>query len=145
MTTSRLKDGGSSLLTALALLVAGCGGGDQGSTTSTGSDTKPTRGFGTATVRTVRVVNGCRIEPHTICPNADLSGISIYRARLDDAILRGAHLDNADLSRATFDRADLTGADLSGATVNRGTAFNGAKFENTVCPNGAGVTSPESC
>jgi uncharacterized protein YjbI with pentapeptide repeats len=209
MTTGRLKACGCLLLAALALPAAGCGGGEQGPASTSGSDTTPRRGFDA-------VVRGCRIEPDTQCPAADLIGVNLSyadlnhanlsdadlwravlnhanlshadlrAARLADARLRHANLSGADLENADVRDARLVSADFSNANlvnadfrnalyndlVSRDWAatnfsnadlrranlktsetirgewqpnFTGAKFEDTVCPNGTVVTSPQSC
>jgi hypothetical protein len=57
--------------------------------------------------RSVWVVNGCRIEPKTSRPHANLTG-----AKLREANLSGANLPGADLSGAGLMYANLSGADI---------------------------------
>jgi uncharacterized protein YjbI with pentapeptide repeats len=168
VTSGRLHAGAFPLLVALALIVAGCGGGDRGPSAN-GSETKPRRGFEIGTSSTARVINGCRIEPNTSCPDADLGGVDLRDASLNAANLRGATLRRATLLRADLRRAilsganltlanlrnaklggsdlsgaDLSGADLSGAVLS-GANLSGATFDFTTCPNGFRATSPDTC
>ena len=50
---------------------------------------------------------------------SDLSGISGFRAKFVNTVMREAKLDGAKLSEADFTKADLTGASLAGADLRR--------------------------
>lgn len=50
----------------------------------------------------VLAINGCRIEPNTVCPRANLSGANLSGANLRGADLRWANLIDADLSEANL-------------------------------------------
>ncbi len=81
----------------------------------------------------VKVINGCRIEPGTQCPRADLrradltgadlvyaylSGADLTGANLWGANLSGANLRGANLRGVNLPYADLSGADLSGVNLS---------------------------
>ncbi len=66
----------------------------------------------------VKVINGCRIEPNTRCPRADLSGADLRNADLSGAVLTAANLQNAELDSAELRDAILWAADLSGANLS---------------------------
>ena len=103
----------------------------------------------------VRVNDGCRIEPRTQCPGANLSrtnleGVFLIEADLSGANLRGSLLTGADLSAANLSgailwganlsdadlsNANLTGADLTGADLRRA-GLSGTQFCNTTMPDG---------
>ena len=51
------------------------------------------------------------------CPDCNLEGVDLKKARLVEANLVGANLSGADLSGANLRRANLTGANLSGAKL----------------------------
>jgi len=51
------------------------------------------------------------------CPDCNLAGVDLKKARLVEANLAGADLSGADLSGANLRRANLTGANLSGAKL----------------------------
>src|SRR5690606_39206358 len=55
-------------------------------------------------------INGCTIQPRTVCPAADLAGAELSMARL-----RGANLSGANLAGANLRLVDLRDADLSHA------------------------------
>lgn len=111
---------------AVVAVMAACGG--QGD----GRAVEPTSSVAVRQAAdAVQVVNGCRIEPNTRCPGADLisltaweadlSGADLSRANMYKVSLSGANLSGANLSRAVLWGADLVdtdlrGADLSGAT-----------------------------
>jgi pentapeptide repeat protein len=102
----------------LAVGLGACGSDDGGDGTSA---KKPSRGFEQG-----KVVNGCKIEPGTRCPGADLQR----------ANLRGADLTRANLTGAKLQRADLTDADLTGATLfeaNLQGATGGNAREGKMC------------
>jgi uncharacterized protein YjbI with pentapeptide repeats len=65
-----------------------------------------------------RVVNGCLIAPHSICPGVDLHA----------ADLRGANLSGANLRGANLIEADLRGANLRGANLSRAGELGGANL-----------------
>ena len=77
-------------------------------------------------------VNGCKIEPETICPSAELSGSDLNRASLNSADLSGANLTGANVSEANLSGSDLSKANLSNANLQdanlRGTSFRGANL-----------------
>jgi hypothetical protein len=72
---------------------------------------------------TGRVVNGCLIQPFTVCPKANLSGADLSGAKLTAADLTGADLSGADLTFANLSGADLPGADLRRADLRRANLF----------------------
>jgi hypothetical protein len=65
----------------------------------------------------VKVINGCRIEPNTVCLSANLAGADLSAANLWRADLVFANLEEANLRDANLWRADLRGANLSGADL----------------------------
>ncbi|HET8998436.1 MAG TPA: pentapeptide repeat-containing protein [bacterium] len=65
-----------------------------------------------------RVVNGCKIQPQTICTNARLSNANLSGVVLSGANLTGANLSYANLRGAKLSRAKLTGANLSYANLS---------------------------
>jgi hypothetical protein len=77
-----------------ALVLAACGGGSSGSS--------------------VQTIGGCKIESHTSCPGANLSG----------ADLRGATLDHSNLARVALEGADLSDSNLQGATLSSAVITN---------------------
>jgi uncharacterized protein YjbI with pentapeptide repeats len=105
-----------------------------------------------------QVINGCRIEPDTACPgadlrNADLRGVDLTGANLAGADLQGANLEEADfdganLQGADFTLANLTDAKLDGADLRDAILtdanLEGVSYNRTTCPNGA-VTNGPSC
>jgi hypothetical protein len=102
---------------------------------------------------TGRVVNGCLIQPFTVCisPRANLSGADLHQANLTGADLSGADLSGANLNFANLSGADLPGTDLSGADLRRtnltkadlraadltGADLSGAHFCRTTMPDGS--------
>lgn len=65
----------------------------------------------------VQIINGCRIEPNTSCPRADLSGANLAREDLSGANLAGANLTGAWMGGTRMSSANLTGANLTGADL----------------------------
>ena len=62
-------------------------------------------------------INGCVIEPYTVCEYADLSYANLRGASLQVANLYYADLYNADLRSASLLGANLDGANLDGADM----------------------------
>ena len=86
-----------------------------------------------------QVIAGCRIEPNTRCPGAnlaeaDLSGANLEGAYLQDAILRGAILRGVNLRGARLSAADLSWVNLSGADLS-GAVLRGVRFCGTTMPD----------
>jgi uncharacterized protein YjbI with pentapeptide repeats len=50
---------------------------------------------------------------------SDLTGVSGFKAKFFNAVMREAKLDEAKLSEADFTKADLTGASMAGADLRR--------------------------
>ncbi len=77
-------------------------------------------------------INGCKIEPKTICPNVDLPGANLTRASLNSADMSGANLTGANVSEANLSGADLSNANLANANLRdsnlRGTYFRGVNL-----------------
>jgi hypothetical protein len=63
------------------------------------------------------VINGCVIQPYTVCENANLRYANLYRADLRYANLYRADLRYAYLSYANLSHADLSYANLSYAEL----------------------------
>ena len=63
-------------------------------------------------------INGCKIEPNTQCPQADLSGADLTMAILAGADFEGANLFNAHMPFATLSGANLHGANCRGANLS---------------------------
>lgn len=105
------------LAVVAALAVVGCGGSDEAVAESDvevdAVDGDGAFGF----LGRSQVVKGCRIEPQTRCPNADLSGVRFAMGDLSGADLSGADLSGAELWDVNLSRANLSGANLSGARV----------------------------
>ncbi|HEV2309013.1 MAG TPA: pentapeptide repeat-containing protein [Acidimicrobiia bacterium] len=76
-----------------ALVLAACGGGS---------------------TSTVQTIGGCKIESHTSCPGANLSG----------ADLRGATLDHSNLARVALEGADLSDSSLPGTNLSSAVITN---------------------
>jgi uncharacterized protein YjbI with pentapeptide repeats len=55
---------------------------------------------------------------------SDLTGVSAFRAKLVNAVMREAKLDEAKLSETDFTKADLTGASMAGADLRRARFFD---------------------
>gem|GEM_PF-5473125 len=114
------------------------------------------------------VIAGCRIEPDSQCPNADLrgadlrnqdltrmnlsganlAGADLRHAKLDLANLQQAQLNGADLTRASLQQANLRGADLSGAKLVAiqawGLFAQGAQWQGADLPRRLpGIRPPE--
>ncbi len=68
------------------------------------------------------------------CPDCNLAGVDLKKARLVEANLMGADLSGADLSGANLRRANLTGANLSGAKLIT-TNLSGAILVNSNLSN----------
>lgn len=68
------------------------------------------------------------------CPDCNLAGVDLKKARLVEANLMGANLSKADLSGANLRRANLTGANLSGAKLIT-TNLSGAILVNSNLSN----------
>jgi len=66
----------------------------------------------------VKVINGCRIEEKTVCPNANLAGADLRGAYLTNAHLNGANLQGADLRGAFIHDTHLEGANLKQANLS---------------------------
>ncbi|MDH3859715.1 MAG: pentapeptide repeat-containing protein, partial [Gammaproteobacteria bacterium] len=62
-------------------------------------------------------IEGCVIEPYTVCGDAQLSNANLDHANLTGAMLAGADLSGTNLSTANLSGADLSGADLSSAKL----------------------------
>lgn len=75
----------------------------------------------------ILIWNGCRIEPRTSCPGADLRG-----ANLNGANLRHAYLEGANLRGASLVGADLTRADLRGANLMFADLFLAVMFQTNI-------------
>ena len=98
------------------------------------------------------VVNGCLLQPFTVCVGADLAGAKLAGMNLTGADFTGADLSGADLSgakllNANFTGANLTGANLLGADIT-GAIFLGATMTDAqlpVIPPAAEVTASPFC
>lgn len=55
---------------------------------------------------------------------SDMTGVSGFRAKFVNAVIREAKLDEAKLSEADFTKADLTGASMAGADLRRARFFD---------------------
>lgn len=64
------------------------------------------------------VINGCLIQPYTICIRYALTGASLAGANLTGAQLPLADLSGANLTGANLTAADLTGANLTNTRLN---------------------------
>jgi hypothetical protein len=98
-------------LAAGALVLAACGGGSTPSVTTIG---------------------GCKIQSHTSCPGANLSGADLRGVTLDHSNLSRVAFEGADLSAANLSSSDLESAVLTNATLDRtnlsNTKLNQANF-----------------
>ena len=74
-------------------------------------------------------INGCVIEPYTVCEYADLSYANLSYADLLGANLSYTDLSGANLSNAHLVRVYLVRADLSGANLTNASPIN-ANLEN---------------
>lgn len=79
-----------------------------------------------------QVIDGCKIEPETVCRNANLESAYLFKANLARADLRHVNLEAADLREANLRKTDLTGAlitraDLTGARLQK-SDLDGANF-----------------
>lgn len=70
-------------------------------------------------------VNGCEIQPYTVCEHANLSYANLERANLFGSDLAYANLENADIQLIDLQNSDLDHADL-GWTVFDGASFHGS-------------------
>jgi hypothetical protein len=110
-------------------------------------------------------VNGCKIEPNTVCQGADLSdsdlsgedltganlsGANLTDVDLSDANLTEANLTNARIIDANLDNANLTRTNLEGATIENtalagttrcGTIRTNGTIDDTSCPASGGTTT----
>jgi|GEM_PF-309226 len=75
-------------------------------------------------------IKGCKIEPKTVCNEADLAGQNLRTADLSGAKLVKANLQRANLSYSNLEGADLTGADLRNANL-KNAAIKGAIIKDT--------------
>ena len=100
-------------------------------------------------------IDGCVIEPYTVCEYADLSYANLRGANLDGANLYGANLDGADLSYANLRDAslqvanlyyaDLYNADLSYANLSYAYLYyTDLSYANLSYANLTGLTSYQS-
>jgi len=129
------------LCTGAVLALSGCGGSD------------------------TNEVNGCKIEPNTVCQGADLSGADLSGedltganlsrtdltdADLSDANLTEANLAGARITDANLDDANLTRTNLEGATIQDtdlagttrcGTIRTDGTIDDTSCPSSGGTTT----
>ena len=112
------------LTVAVAMTVVACGGSDETVAEREVEVAAVDDGVVREASDDVPVVNGCRIEPQTQCPGANLSGANLFGANLRDANLSGAKLnraflEGANLEGANLSRAEVVWADLSGANLRR--------------------------
>ncbi|MEX1047382.1 MAG: pentapeptide repeat-containing protein [Actinomycetota bacterium] len=63
------------------------------------------------------VIDGCKIEPETVCRNANLESAYLFKANLARADLRNVNLEGADLREANLRKTDLTGALITRADL----------------------------
>jgi uncharacterized protein YjbI with pentapeptide repeats len=80
-------------------------------------------------------INGCKIQPDTQCPGADLSGADLgaitskgHPGRLL-AKLSGGNFSGANFEDAYMARIDLSGADLTNANLKRANLYQATLFE----------------
>lgn len=80
-------------------------------------------------------INGCKIQPDTQCPGADLSSADLgaitskgHPGRLP-AKLSGGNFSGANFEGAYMARIDLSGADLSNANLKGANLYQAALFE----------------
>ncbi len=76
--------------------------------------------FSQSCQRKTIVLNGCAIQPNTVCIDA----------KLDDLDLSGANLSGANLSGASLMRTNLKGANLKGAILS-GTRISSGNLDRT--------------
>ena len=62
-------------------------------------------------------VNGCVIEPFTVCVDAQLQSADLISTELSGAVLTGADLKGSLLSGVDLSSANLSGADLTNAKL----------------------------
>lgn len=128
----------ATIMCVAALLLASCGNDD---TATPAEDVQRQAG-----ADTLISVDGCRIEPGTACPSADLAGVNLSGANLGYAFLAGSdftgsnltgvNLSGASLESVDFTRANLTGTNFTGADITYA-EFTGATFSNTIMPDGS--------
>jgi uncharacterized protein YjbI with pentapeptide repeats len=89
-------------------------------------------------------INGCKIQPDTQCPGADLSGADLgaitskgHPGRLP-AKLSGGNFSGANFEGAYMARIDLSGADLSNANFRGANLYQATLFEANL--SGANLT-----
>ena len=75
------------------------------------------------------VVNGCAIQPNTVCIDANLEDLDLSGANLS-----GANLSGSSLIRTNLKRANLKGAILSGTTIALGNVYR-TNFKNSYIYN----------
>jgi len=111
-----------------------------------------------------RVINGCVIEPGTVCKNAPLAGVSLVGedlsgADFSGAVLQGADLSFVDLSGAELSITNLAGArlvaaNMSGAQLFKanllgadlgGADIDGVNWSDAVCPDGVVANTAMGC
>jgi len=124
------------LLGGAAIALAGCGGDED----KPGLD-----------------INGCKIQPNTVCQKADLTGAdlsgsdltgadltgaNLTESNLTDVNLTGANLSRARIVDASLEDANLTRADLTNATIER-TDLGAATLCDTIRPDG--TTDDSDC
>ncbi len=73
-------------------------------------------------------IDGCVIEPFTVCGGTNPSNADLNGANLLGAVLANANLSGANLSGASLLNANLAGANLGGANVS-GAALTGASYD----------------
>ncbi len=137
-----MRRGAALGLAAGLIVLAACGGG--------GSTVKADRDDG------VRVIGGCKIQPRTSCPGANLAGAELRNAELNNsdlqrvdlagadlsasdlrssnlssAVITNANLRSADLSKSNLSGVNLTGSDLTDAYL-RGAVTNHDIFQATI-------------
>ncbi|MCF8527046.1 MAG: pentapeptide repeat-containing protein [Candidatus Nanopelagicales bacterium] len=132
---------------SLSLILGGCATSSSEAALGLGTDEPSTSEVDQPTpdVRVedgVVIWNGCRIEPRTSCPGADLRGANLNGEYLMDANLEGANLQGAsltftDLTRANLSSANLRFANFAHATMHdtlvydsdaSGANFTGARY-----------------
>lgn len=72
------------------------------------------------------VLNGCAIQPNTVCVNANLDNLNLEGANLAGADLTGASLEGANLKNANFE-----GAILSQIKIGSEADLDGTNFKNS--------------
>ena len=77
-----------------------------------------------------KTINGCVIEPYTVCEYADLRYAFLRYAALTGADLSYANLIEADLTGVDLDGANLTYADLTGANLTGASLYANLSYAN---------------